>query len=58
MAAKLTDAELKFAVAGSHSFNTLENGGLLDLFQLNIEIGAKNVLINIRDIFDGREIIR
>ncbi|CAF4517092.1 unnamed protein product [Rotaria sp. Silwood1] len=58
LAAKLKDAELKFVVTGSHSFNTLENGGLLDLLQVGIEIGAKNGLVNVRDIFYGRKTIR
>jgi len=58
LATKLKDAELKFVVAGSHSFNTLENGGLLDLFQVGVEIGAKNGLVNVKDIFYGRKNIR
>ena len=55
---KLKDAELKFVVAGSHSFNSLENDGLLTLIQTGIEIGANFGLMDIRDIFYGRQSIR
>lgn len=58
LADKLKDAELKFVTAGSHSFNTLENGGLLDLLQVGIEIGAKQGMVNVKDIFYGRKTIR
>lgn len=55
---QLKDAELKFVTAGSHSFNALENDGLLDLFQVGIDIGAKMGKVNVRDIFYGRKTIR
>ncbi|KAF9754356.1 Transposable element Hobo transposase, partial [Nosema granulosis] len=55
---KLKDAELKFVVAGSHSFNSLENDGLLTLIQTGIEIGANFGLVDIHDIFYGRQSIR
>ena len=54
---KLKDAELKFVTAGSHSFNSLENGGLLDLLQVGIEIRAEHGLVNIKHIFYGRKTI-
>ncbi|CAF4200788.1 unnamed protein product [Rotaria sordida] len=55
---KLKDAELKFVVAGSHSFNSLENDGLLQLFQTGIDIGANLGLLDVKDIFYGRQTIR
>ena len=55
---KIKDAEFKFVTAGSHSFNSLENGSLLHLLQVRIEIGAKHGLVNIKDIFYGRKTIR
>jgi len=55
---KLKDAELKFVVGGSHSFNSLENDGLLKLVQTGIEIGANFGLVDIKDIFYGRQSIR
>ncbi|CAF1481339.1 unnamed protein product [Rotaria magnacalcarata] len=55
---KLKDAELKFVVAGSHSFNSLENGGILTLIQTSIEIGANFGLVDVQDIFYGRKTIR
>ena len=58
LAVKLRDAELKFVTVGSHSFNSLENGDLLDPLQVGIEIGAKHELVNIKNIFDGCKTIR
>ncbi|CAF1406608.1 unnamed protein product [Adineta steineri] len=55
---KLKDAELKFVVAGSHSLNSLENNGILELLQLGIEIGSNYGMLNIHDIFYGRKTIR
>ena len=55
---KLKDAELKFIVAGSHSFNALENNGILNLIQTGIEIGANFGLVDVKDIFYGRKTIR
>ncbi|CAM4779841.1 unnamed protein product [Rotaria magnacalcarata] len=55
---QLKDAELKFVTAGSHSFNALENGGVLDLVQTAIDIGAQVGKLNVRDIFYGRKTIR
>ncbi|CAF1361809.1 unnamed protein product [Rotaria sp. Silwood1] len=55
---KIKDAELKFVVAGSHSFNSLENDGLLQLFQTGIDIGANLGLLDVKDIFYGRQTIR
>ncbi|CAF1985905.1 unnamed protein product [Rotaria magnacalcarata] len=55
---KLKDAELKFVVASSHSFNSLENGGILNLIQTSIEIGANFGLADVQDIFYGRKTIR
>ncbi|CAF4762223.1 unnamed protein product [Rotaria sp. Silwood2] len=55
---QLKDAELKFVTAGSHSFNALENDGILDLMQIAIEIGAQMGKVNIHDIFYGRKTIR
>ncbi|CAF1313627.1 unnamed protein product [Rotaria sordida] len=55
---KLKDAELKFIVGGSHSFNSLENNGLLNLVQTSIEIGANIGLVDVHDIFYGRQTIR
>ena len=55
---KLKDAELKFIVAGSHSFNALENDGILNLIQTGIEIGANFGLVDVKDIFYGRKTIR
>ncbi len=48
---KLKDAELKYVVAGSHSFRSLENDGVLDLLQVAIDIGANVGSVNIKDIF-------
>ncbi|CAF3323163.1 unnamed protein product [Rotaria sp. Silwood2] len=55
---KLKDAELKFIVAGSHSFKSLENDGTLKLVQTAIEIGADIGLVDVHDIFYGRQTIR
>jgi hypothetical protein len=55
---QLKDAELKFATAGSHSFNALENDGVLDLVQTAIDIGAQMGKVYVRDIFYGRKTIR
>ncbi|CAF4871585.1 unnamed protein product, partial [Rotaria magnacalcarata] len=55
---QLKDAELKFVTAGSHSFNALVNGGVLDLVQTAIDIGAQVGKLNVRDIFYGRKTIR
>jgi hypothetical protein len=55
---KLKDVELKFVVAGSHSFNSLENDGLLKLFQTSIEIDANIGLVDVKDIFYDRKSIR
>ena len=55
---KLKDAELKFIVAGSHSFNALENDGILNLIQTGIEIGTNFGLVDVKDIFYGRKTIR
>jgi len=55
---KLKDAELKFVVTGSHSFNLLENYGILNLVQTGIEIDANVGLIDVKDIFYGRQTIR
>ena len=55
---QIKDAELKFVTAGSHSFNALENDGLLDLVQTAIDIGAQVGKVNVRDIFYGRKTIR
>ncbi|CAF3156368.1 unnamed protein product [Rotaria socialis] len=54
---KLKDAELKFVVAGSHSFNSLENARILTLIQTSIEIGANFGLVDVQDIFYGRKTI-
>ncbi|CAF1647204.1 unnamed protein product, partial [Didymodactylos carnosus] len=56
--AKLKDAELKFVVAGSHSFNSLENNGILELLQVRIEIGGHYGLMDVHDVFYGRKTIR
>ncbi|CAF4039817.1 unnamed protein product, partial [Rotaria magnacalcarata] len=55
---KLKDAELKFVAAGSHSFNALENDGVLDLVQTTIDIGAQMGKVNVHEIFYGRKTIR
>ena len=55
---QLKDAELKFVTAGSHSFNALENNGVLDLIQTSIDIGAQMGKVDVRDIFYGRKTIR
>ncbi|CAF3802130.1 unnamed protein product [Rotaria sp. Silwood1] len=55
---QLKDAELKFVTVGSHSFNALENDGVLELAQTAINIGATMGMVNIRDIFYGRKTIR
>ena len=55
---QLKDAELKFVAAGSHSFNALENDGILDLVRTAINIGAQAGKVNVRDIFYGRKTIR
>ncbi|CAF3066216.1 unnamed protein product, partial [Rotaria sp. Silwood2] len=54
---QLKDAELKFVTAGSHSFNALENDGVLDLVQTAIDIGAQMGKVKARDIFYGRKTI-
>ena len=51
LAVKLKDAKIKFVIAGSHSFNSLENSSFLALLQVGIEIRSKNGLINVSDIF-------
>ena len=51
LAVELKDAKIKFVIAGSHSFNSLENSSLLALLQVGIEIRAKNGLVNVSDIF-------
>ncbi|CAF1217091.1 unnamed protein product [Didymodactylos carnosus] len=49
---KLKDAELRFAVAGSHSCNALENDGILTLVHTGIdEIGADIGLVDVCDVF-------
>ena len=58
LTAQLKDAELTFVTAGSHSFNALENDGVLDLVQTAIDIGAQMGKVNVRDIFYGRKTIR
>ncbi|CAF2083912.1 unnamed protein product [Rotaria magnacalcarata] len=55
---KLKEAELMFIVAGSHSFNSLENNGILELLQLGIEIGSHYGMLDVHDIFYGRKTIR
>jgi hypothetical protein len=55
---KLKDAELKYVVAGSHSFRSLENDGILDLLQVGIDIGTNVGLVNVKDIFYLRQTIR
>jgi len=55
---KLKDAELKFVIGGGHSFNSLENNGILELLQLAIEIGSNYGLLDIHDIFFGCKTIR
>ncbi len=55
---KLQDAELKYVVAGSHSFRSLENDGILDLLQVGIDIGTNVGLVNVKDIFYLRPTIR
>ncbi|CAF4485935.1 unnamed protein product [Rotaria sp. Silwood2] len=55
---KLKDAELKFVVAGSHSLNSLENDGMIELLQLGIEIGSHYGMLDVHDIFYGRKTIR
>jgi hypothetical protein len=55
---QLKDAELKFVAAGSHSFNALENDGVLDWVQTAIDIGAQMGKVNVCDIFYGRKTIR
>jgi len=55
---QLKDAELKFVTAGGYSFNCLENGGILDLVQTSINIGAQMGNMNVHDIFYGRKTIR
>ena len=55
---QLKDVELRFVAAGSHSFNALENGGVFDLVQTAINIGAQVGKINVHDIFYGRKTIR
>ena len=54
----LKGAELKFITAGSHSFNALENDGVLYLVQTAIDIGAQMGRVNVRDVFYGRKTIR
>jgi hypothetical protein len=54
---KLKDAELKYIVAGSHSFHSLENDGILELVQVGIDIGANVGSLNVKDIFYGRQTI-
>ena len=54
----LKDAELKFIVGGSHSLNSLENNGILELLQLGIEIGSNCGMIDIHGIIYGRKTIR
>ena len=55
---KLKDAELKFVVAGAHSFNLLENGGIIDLVQTAIEIGSQIGNVDVSEVFYGRKTIR
>ena len=55
---KLKDAELKFVFAGSHSFNSLENDGLKQLIHTGIDINANLGLLDVKDIFYGRQTIR
>ena len=55
---KLKDAELKFVAAGAHSFNSLENDGILDLLQTAIEIGAHIGHGYVSEVFYGRKTIR
>ncbi len=54
----MKNAELKFIVAGSHSLNSLENNGILELLQVGIEIGSNYGMIDIHDVFYGRKTIR
>ncbi|CAF1065284.1 unnamed protein product, partial [Rotaria sordida] len=55
---KLKDAELKFVVAGSHSLNSLENNGILELLQVDIKIGSHYGMLDMHDIFYGHKTIR
>ena len=55
---KLKNAELKFIVAGSHSFRSLENDEILQLVQTGIDIGANIGLVDVHDIFYGRQTVR
>ncbi|CAF3229997.1 unnamed protein product, partial [Rotaria sp. Silwood2] len=55
---KLKDAELKFIVGVSHSFNLLDNDGLLKLVQIGIEIGVNIGLVDVHNIFYGRSTIQ
>ena len=54
----LKDAELKSIIAGSHSFNVLENDAVLDLKQTAIDSSAQLDRISVRDVIYGRKTIR
>ena len=58
LAGKLKDAELKFVVAGAHSFQSLENEGFVELFQTAIDIGSQVGKVSARDILYGRKSVR
>ena len=58
LAEKLKDAELKFIVAGAHSFQSLENDGFVELVQTAIDIGDQGGKVSARDILYGRKSIR
>ena len=58
LAGKLKDPELKFVVAGAHSFHSLENDGFVELFQTAIDIGSQVGKISARDTLYRRKSVR
>ena len=50
--------EVKFIAKGNHSFNAVENDGLMDVGQTLINIGAAHGPVPIRDIWYGRRTVR
>ena len=54
---EIKNAELEFCVRGSHSFNSLENDGLITLLQQLVNIAGKHGCFYVKDVLYGRQTI-
>ena len=54
---EIKNVELEFCVRGSHSFNSLENHGLITLLQQLVNIAGKLRSFDVKDVLYGRKTI-